>query len=549
MKRTIRNKMLAAFGLVMLLFIFQIILARSLLVTVKNLTLTAKNSGYAGAALAKEIQLDVTQVQQWLTDISATRAAEGFDDGFSEAANYANLFDKHIEALKKLHPDNKEDLNALKQSFAAYYKKGKWMANEYIKGGPEMGNRSMDEFDAFAEDIGGRVTKLVEEMNGEAENNIKSAINKMDFVKSANLLVGLLILAITIGTSLILSGKISAAVNECVKFAQVIEQGDVSQQMAVSSNDELGFLMTSLNNMSANLRKTLKNVNDNAVTLFSTSVNFTEIANAMQTSSNSLNEKSSAVASASEEMSSNMATVSAAAEQSSTNINVVASATEEMTATINEIAQNSNQTQKVTTEAVGIVSSALAKVNELGDAAKDINQVIQVIMDIADQTKLLALNATIEAARAGEAGKGFAVVANEVKELAKQTNVATSDIRFKVEAIQNSTKGTVTEINRINEIINNINETVSSIASAVEEQSVTTKDIAANISQAAVGVNDMTANVGQAANASAAIAEDIAALDQESSNVKSASAKVADGVKELQKMSDVLKALVSAFTV
>ena len=90
---------------------------------------------------------------------------------------------------------------------------------------------------------------------------------------------------------------------------------------------------------------------------------------------------------------------------------------------------------------------------------------------------------------------------------------------------------------------------MSSNASAVEVQSVSTRDIAANIAQAATGVSDMTANVSEAAEATASIAHDIAALDQESVNVKSASDEVGDGVIELKQMSEDLKSLVGTFTI
>ena len=95
----------------------------------------------------------------------------------------------------------------------------------------------------------------------------------------------------------------------------------------------------------------------------------------------------------------------------------------------------------------------------------------------------MALNATIEAARAGDAGKGFAVVATEVKELARQTNTATEDIRKRIEAVQGSTGKAVKSIDGITEIIQQVNSLSRMIASAVEEQSITTKEIANSVSQ------------------------------------------------------------------
>lgn len=336
--------------------------------------------------------------------------------------------------------------------------------------------------------------------------------------------------------------------HNCIDFARAIEQGDVSQEIDVTQSDELGTLMSSLNGMAANLHTTLTEINTNASALSASATDFSGIAVNMKNSSDNLVEKSSTAAAAAEEMSINMSTISASAEQSSTNLNVVASSTEEMNATISEIAQNSSQAQQITADAVASAESASKKVHLLGEAAVAISKVIEVIMDIAEQTKLLALNATIEAARAGEAGKGFAVVANEVKELAKQTNGATGDIREKIDAIQSSTDGTVEEIAKISKVINNVSEIVSSIAGAIEDQSITTRDIAGNINQAANGVNDMTANVTQAAEVSSSIATDITALDNESIKVKEASGQVDVEVKELQRMSEHLKSIVDTFT-
>jgi PAS domain S-box-containing protein len=260
----------------------------------------------------------------------------------------------------------------------------------------------------------------------------------------------------------------------------------------------------------------------------------TEMVRDLNEKSNNISEKANSVAAAAEEMSVSMAHVSDSAEQSQVSINSVASATEEMTATISEIAQNAEKARSVTDTAVRSVADASEKVNTLGVAAKEISKVTDTIMEIADQTKLLALNATIEAARAGEAGKGFAVVASEVKELAKQTNNSISDIRTKIEAIQTSSDLTIGQIEEITTVISDVNEIVTTIASAVEEQSITTRDIASNVAQATDGVKDMTQSVVESAETAKGVAADIALVNTDITYVKQATAKLDESGVKLQ---------------
>lgn len=226
----------------------------------------------------------------------------------------------------------------------------------------------------------------------------------------------------------------------------------------------------------------------------------------MQDKTTMVAEQTGAVVSAAEQLSSTMSTLASGAEQSERNISTVATATEEMAATVEEVAKNSQRALGVTEEAVKSVEVAANRVGELGKAARDISEVTETIMEIADQTKLLALNATIEAARAGEAGKGFAVVASEVKELAQQTNGATRDIRAKIDAIQEATSATISQIQEITKVIQNVNEYVSAIATSTEEQTITTKDIARNIAEVTEAVADMTKNITEAASVTSTVA-------------------------------------------
>ncbi len=326
-------------------------------------------------------------------------------------------------------------------------------------------------------------------------------------------------------------------------------EGDLTTRLPVTTKDEIGDLAQRFNEFMDKLHVMIQDITKGVDTLSSSSTELSAISQQMSASAEQTSGKSDTVATAAEEMSTNMNSVSAAMEQSSTNTGMVASAAEEMTATIGEIAKNAENARAISDQAVSQTKDAGEQMAALGKAAQAIGKVTETITEISEQTNLLALNATIEAARAGEAGKGFAVVANEIKELARQTAEATLDIKQQIDGIQHSTGGTVEAIDQIGKVIDNVNDIVATIATAVEEQSVSTKEIAENISQISNGIGEVNENVAQSSSVAGEITQSISEVNQASGEIANSSSQVRLSAEELSKLAEQLNGMVGRFKI
>lgn len=356
---------------------------------------------------------------------------------------------------------------------------------------------------------------------------------------------------VILGIGIILPRSIIRPINKVVaRIKDIAEgEGDLTLRLDVSGKDEVGVLARWFNTFIERLQTMISNVAKNAENLNNSSTDLSSISTQMSEGADQMSNKSGSVAVASDEMSSNMESVAAAMEEASTNMSMVATAAEQMTATISEIAQNSEKARTITGDAVTQAKGTSDRVGELGRAAIEIDKVTEAITEISEQTNLLALNATIEAARAGEAGKGFAVVANEIKELAKQTADATQEIKDRIGGIQDSTTGTVKEIEQILGIINNVNEIVSTIATAVEEQSVTTKEIATNVAQASEGISEVNKKVAQSNSVATDINREISEVNQATNEMSNSSSQINLSARELSDLAEQLKEMVNRFKV
>ncbi|MCI4665626.1 MAG: methyl-accepting chemotaxis protein [Neomegalonema sp.] len=137
-----------------------------------------KASQSATAAVYR-VKVDVIQVQQWLTDISATRGLDGLNDGFDEAEAYARRLTADLKSARAAAAALSDDtlgkaLADVERLFPSYYETGKKMARAYIDKGPSAGNKMMPEFDDVAKKMSGAVDKMVDRIEVIASSSLKS---------------------------------------------------------------------------------------------------------------------------------------------------------------------------------------------------------------------------------------------------------------------------------------------------------------------------------------------------------------------------------------
>ena len=195
------------------------------------------------------------------------------------------------------------------------------------------------------------------------------------------------------------------------------------------------------------------------------------------------------------------ATANTASTQTLQTVQSIAAAIEEFQASANEIARSMETSRSDVSKAIDEAVNADQSTQQLTDQAQAMNNVVDVIQEIAGQINLLALNATIESARAGEAGKGFAVVASEVKSLANQVANATGQISSEIGNMQNVCGDVVERLTSIKTAVESVEASVGSVAGAVEEQSATTKEISENMQSASAAVGDVNTSLDSIASA------------------------------------------------
>jgi methyl-accepting chemotaxis protein len=376
---------------------------------------------------------------------------------------------------------------------------------------------------------------------------------------------GVLVFVVMVITpfSIFILRSITKPLNETVKAAMQLAAGTMEMDIAVSGNDEITVLERSFVTMTQNLKSNFAKIQmqerESAIQaeqahkanekIMDIAIHVEQAAHDVENVINSISDSTGAVKTGGDNQTNMIEEILSSMEQLSSGVlritesaETAADKSEESNVCVQNGAAMAHESGNAMEELRAVAGGLTDNVNKLGEQSHNIGAVMKVITDIASQINLLAMNASIEAAHAGEAGKGFAVVAGEVRNLAEKTRSTAGEVDASIRNMQNLAQiniagmnnaatsiskvmalsgKTVASFSDASAIANDVMLQVQSIASAVEQQSASSKAITCLM-------NDVS---GIALNNNKAISM----VDEELHTLKKKSAELLDLVSELRR--------------
>ncbi len=279
----------------------------------------------------------------------------------------------------------------------------------------------------------------------EQEASQREASNQNIYVHTRVIMLSLigLSLALALIIGLYLSRNLTRRLGNIVSLAEALSEGDLTRQLTIYGQDELGQLGLSINKATGNMKEMVSEIIDSCQVMNAHSEELSATMEELSASMQIIQQSTEQIAQGSEELSASTEEVGASTLEMQEFTRKLTDKADEGQGNASVIKERASEVKTRGTRAVDeaetIYKDKENKVNQALEDAKVVEEIkvmAETIGSIAVQTNLLSLNASIEAARAGEAGRGFAVVADEVRKLAEQSQLAVGNIHQVITDVQ-----------------------------------------------------------------------------------------------------------------
>ena len=365
--------------------------------------------------------------------------------------------------------------------------------------------------------------------------------------------IGIVLILLVAVLAFFIANRAAAPILSITDTAEKIAGGNLAvDHLPVASNDELGRLAASFNNMVDKLTSLLSKTNENADMVANSSEQLGQSSEQSAEAANLIATSITEVAESAVKQKSAVDSALTAAHNMEDSLSIASANSEAAVASARDTMQTAKDGKVTIERAVNgmgaledAVHNAEKVIRSLGEQSQEIGQIVDTISGIAAQTNLLALNAAIEAARAGEYGRGFAVVADEVRKLAEQSGEAAEKISHLITDVQKHTEDAVTTMHKGTEMtsesvtgvakagtafgeivlqIETLTEKVIKAMDAVKESNNDSRKIVeavSGIEQVAEGVAKETQTVSAATEEQSASIEEVASSGRQLANMAS----------------------------
>ncbi|MGI6649206.1 MAG: methyl-accepting chemotaxis protein [Bacillota bacterium] len=348
-----------------------------------------------------------------------------------------------------------------------------------------------------------------------------------------------------------------------IQSSQALAQGDLTRNIEVAANNEIGDLINEINASTQGIKKMISSIDSDIYKLEETSTNLSEISHDILLTSNNIIKQ---VTNVQEDMRiqsstlNNVYTNMGSLDNEMQKISSASGENVEKTVQCVEVVQSTQeiietsvaQLDKVT----NLVTFAVSAINKLEDQTKQIENTLDLIRNISGQTNLLALNASIEAARAGESGRGFAVVADEIRKLAGETsNIVdkieklTQDIKTEtnetISAMNMDVQDTINQLEAIKETQTNLDNVIGRLQTFVEF-SQNMNQMIQNQTNFSKSVRESLVEIAASSEKATAVIDEVFESTHEQEDIVN---KLTASSEDLNNLSQTLRNLISRFKI